>query len=112
MFFMQVKKLNPDETEIIGAWNSVDGKVEADKNCERIDRLITGHLVKKAISKECGGWETLYQDPSDLRFWELNYPKSNWHGGGPPALIHLSNEEARSKYNFESVDGDPWMQES
>jgi len=109
MFFKSYQKLRNDETEIIGRWNLVNGKVLIDQNCERIEHLISSALVKKAISKESGGWETLYQDPSDLRFWELTYPQSGWHGGGPPALINLTEDEAKQKYDFDLANGDPWM---
>jgi len=101
MFFTRHRKLGPDETEIIGEWILVKGKVKADKNCERIKYLIRKNLVKKAVSKQSGGWETLYQDPGDLRYWELTFPKSSWHGGGPPALINLSEEDAKKKYDFD-----------
>jgi len=40
----------------------------------------------------------LYRDPQDGRSWELTYPHSDWHGGEPPDLRHISSGEAASKY--------------
>jgi hypothetical protein len=40
----------------------------------------------------------LYRDPQDGRLWELTYPHSDWHGGEPPDLRHISSGEAASKY--------------
>ena len=45
-----------------------------------------------------GGWEVLYPEPRDGRFWELIYPHSQMQGGGPPRLHLLSSKEARAKY--------------
>jgi len=85
----------------------VKNKVKINENCERIEYLISRYFIKKNRSED--GWEVLYQDPSDLRFWELTYPNSDWHGGGPPALIHLSVEAAKKKYDFETIDDNPWF---
>jgi hypothetical protein len=109
VFFKSHQKFGIDETKIIGTWTFINGRVRTDQNCKRIGHLILSELVKKTISKESGGWETLYQDPCDLRFWELTYPQSCWQGGGPPALINLTEDEAKKKYNFDLADGDPWM---
>ena len=50
-----------------------------------------------------GGWSKLYRDPSDGRLWELTFPNSEWHGGGPPCLTCISREKADGKYG--DVDG-------
>lgn len=60
--------------------------------------LTRAYLTKVAVSEAFGGWETLYQDPADLRFWELTYPHGEMHGGGPPTLKSLTVQEAKSKY--------------
>ena len=41
----------------------------------------------------------LYRDPNDNRLWELIYPQSEMHGGGPPELRNLTFNEARQKYD-------------
>jgi hypothetical protein len=53
------------------------------------------------ISKRWGAWETLFQDHDDGRYWERTYPNSEMHEGGPPALVCVSEEEAKAKYGDE-----------
>lgn len=86
----------PEENEIRGSWRVVGGKVEADANCSRIEQLIESDL--REVACDGSGWDILYMDPSDGRYWELTYPESQLHGGGPPTLKQLTKEEARNKY--------------
>ena len=74
------------------------GNVVADDTAERIEWLATHVLEKIAI--DASGWDTLFRDPSDDRLWELTYPESWQHGGGPPRLAVLSKGEAAEKYGF------------
>jgi hypothetical protein len=87
-------KIKPEETDLFGKWEVVDGQVVSDATAERINALVDKYLEKVAGS----GWETLFRDPSDGRYWELTYPESSWHGGGPPRLTNLSPDQARGKY--------------
>ena len=87
-------KLKPDETELLCKWVVADGKVTGDETCERIQSLTSQYLEKVAG----GGWEILYRDPNDGRYWELTYPQSEMHGGGPPRLTCLSLGQAQRKY--------------
>jgi hypothetical protein len=89
-------KLTPTETELIGGWEMVVGRVRADGTCERIEWLVRSYLEKIASSN----WETLFRDPVDGRYWERTYPMSEMHGGGPPSLFALSAEKAQAKYEF------------
>ena len=89
-------QISPEETELVGRWETVGGAVLADAAAKRIAELTRTYLTKVAVNES--GWETLYQDPTDLRFWELTYPHGEMHGGGPPMLKSLSVQEARSKY--------------
>jgi hypothetical protein len=91
--------IRADETEIVGNWIEVDGRVVADEACERIKALVNGHLVELGSSKESGGWDTLFQDPNDGRLWERTYLQGHMHGGGPPSLFNLSENDARKKYS-------------
>ena len=91
-------QIRPEETELIGRWESTGGTIQADASAARIKELTDAHLTKVAVTHS--GWGTLYRDPSDLRFWELTYPHSEMHGGGPPMLRYLSPEEAHTKYDF------------
>jgi Immunity protein 27 len=91
-------KLDRQETGLVGMWITEKKQVRADATCERIEWLASHHLKKIATSSQFGGWETLFQDPDDGRYWERTYPQGNMHGGGPPALNCLSKEQAKAKY--------------
>lgn len=86
----------PDEVEIKGGWLMVNGRMTEDDQCRRINVLIKAELEHVATSKD--GWEKLYRDPRDGRYWELTYPQSEMQGGGPPALILTGIESALEKY--------------
>ena len=88
--------IRPEETEIRGAWALVKGRMEADANCRRIEALVSGHL--REIGRDASGWDVLYADPDDGRFWERIYPQSDSHGGGPPLLRVLTRDAAKEKY--------------
>lgn len=95
---MLVQMLGPAETQLVGRCESMDGIPRPDSVTIRINELIRTHLTRIALSQD--GWESLYRDPVDLRLWELTYPHSEMHGGGPPMLRVLSVQEAREKYTF------------
>lgn len=97
---LRMEPLKPNEEDLTGKWIEVDGNVEGDATTKRIRWLTSGILEKIAISKEDGAWETLFRDGNDGRYWERTYPQSGLHGGGPPRLWHISEEEARKKYDF------------
>jgi hypothetical protein len=59
----------------------VGNTVVGDETCRRIERLIKKHLVE--LGRDRFGWEVLYRDPNDGRFWELTYPHGEMHSGGP-----------------------------
>jgi len=73
--------------------------VEADANCRRIEELTRRHLHEGA--RDESGWDILYVDPADDRFWELTYPDSGVQGGGPPRLACLIRDKAADKYGDE-----------
>jgi hypothetical protein len=93
-----MNNLKPTETVLTGKWNLESGSVVADDTCIRISNLTKSYLIK--IAQDKTGWEILYRDPSDSRYWELAYPHGELHGGGPPQLKCLTVEEAKTKYNF------------
>jgi Immunity protein 27 len=88
--------IRPQETSIVGSWYVTEGRNIADENTKRIEELRRSELVEVASSAD--GWDTLLRDPSDGRLWELTYPSSQMHGGGPPTLNALSRKAAASKY--------------
>lgn len=89
--------IDPDETAIVGEWIKVGDRVEGDGVCGRIEKLTNRYFEELGAGGT--GWETLYRDPTDGRFWEHTYRQSEMHGGGPPALSLLSADAAREKYS-------------
>jgi hypothetical protein len=62
-------------------------RMTAKGDAERIDRLLTLELIK--VANGADGWSQLYQHRSTGKFWELDYPESELHGGGPRRLREL-----------------------
>lgn len=89
-------EIENNEIELIGNWVFQDNKVVEDETTKRINYLKEYYLNKIAVSNS--GWEVLYQDPNDKRYWELIYLESGYHGGGAPSLVNLSYELAKEKY--------------
>ncbi|MDH4259569.1 MAG: Imm27 family immunity protein [Gammaproteobacteria bacterium] len=89
-------RIAANETELLGAWKVKQDRVVADPNCERIEWLTSNHLLQ--LGADSSGWDELYRDPDDGRLWELTWPQSEMHGGGPPRLVLLSTDAARAKY--------------
>src|ERR1051325_8426335 len=95
-------ELAPDECDLRGDWLvQKDRSVIADATEERIEWL-TKHKLQ-SIAKDSSGWETLYRDPRDGRLWELTYPQSEMHGGGPRRLHVVSRDEAATKYSYAAI---------
>ena len=95
-------KIQPTETQLTGKWLSRDGRAVADETCERINELVRSHL--RQLGRDASGWDVLYRDTDDGRLWELTYPQSELHGGGPPQLRCLAPDEARKKYGGIAVN--------
>lgn len=91
-----MKMIRFDETLISGRWIRSLGRNVPDETCQRITELTRLHLVE--LGRDPSGWDALYRDPDDGRYWELIYPQSELHGGGPPQLRCLSLSEATTKY--------------
>lgn len=91
-------KINKEETKIVGHWIFDGTKMIADEQCKRIEWLTHNYLLK--LGADSSGWDVLFQDPADKRYWERIYLNSEMHGGGPPSLILLSDSEAKEKYNI------------
>lgn len=71
------------EEVIIGKWIFENGKVIPDSNCLLIKSIIKNDLKEIETSEE--GWTKQYEDQNG-KIWELTYPESHLHGGGPPKL--------------------------
>jgi hypothetical protein len=97
-----MSELAPAEIELRGDWLvQQDRSVVADPTEQRIEWLTTQKLERIAI--DSSGWEILYRDPGDGRLWELTYPRSEMHGGGPRRLRVLSRDEATARYSHAAV---------
>lgn len=90
--------IEANKTEFHGKWILSGKNVIADEIVEQI-RYLTSTVLDKIAD---GDWEVLYRDPFDGRYWELTYLQSEMHGGGPPSLINVSTEIAKSKYKLNS----------
>ena len=88
--------LQPNESELIGRWDLIQGKVIGDATTQRIKWLVENALVE--LGADSTGWDVLYRDPRDGRMWELTYPESDSHGSGPPRLTVLDLKRAEDKY--------------
>ncbi len=88
--------LKSDEIELKGNWILLKSSIEVDDVTKRIEKLATEYLIEIAVDES--GWEKLFQDPVDKRYWELIYPSSEMHGGGPPLLRCISQLDAKTKY--------------
>ena len=86
-----------EKTVLEGNWIH-DGKtIVGDGVCEQIERLLPG--LTSIASRE-GGWTRLFRDPRSGEFWELTYPQSHLHGGGPPRLESLSLDQVHARYPY------------
>lgn len=74
----------PDETRVAGRWVVTQDGVGPDEVEQSVELLIAHHFAKQGQSDE--GWSALYRDPADARLWQLSYPESGLHGGGPRVL--------------------------
>jgi hypothetical protein len=83
-------------TEYIGGRYFKDGVMHADEVTEFIEREATGYLDQLGADET--GWNLLYRDRRDGRYWEMTYPQSSLQGGGPPALRLLAMDEVRSRF--------------
>lgn len=90
--------LAADERELVGSWTVKRGHVAKDDVTIRIEWLVS-HVLQR-LASDASGWDTLYRNPSDGKLWELIYPQSEMHGGGPPLLRIVSPATARDKYKW------------
>ncbi len=95
---MKRVSISPEETLIVGAWQMVDGTMVPDSELLRIRTLVSTELEHVAASSS--GWEMLYRDPRDGRYWEKFYPNSEMHGGGPESLRVLDDKTIQQKYGI------------
>lgn len=91
-----MKSLERHEADLAGRWTVNENRTEADDTCKRIEWLTAEKLQK--VAGDPSGWNVLYLDTADGRYWELTFPQSHMQGGGPPRLTHLPQEEVMLRY--------------
>jgi len=94
------KKPSISETSLVGSWIMIKGVMSQDSVCKRIQWLTDSYFKQVAVDGD--NWSALYENPDDGGYWELTYPQSHMHGGGPPTLKQISKEIACAQYNLDS----------
>jgi hypothetical protein len=74
---------------------AADG-VGSGRDSQRIHWLVENAL--ECVTELHDEWTVLYLDAKDGRYWELSYPQSGLHGGGPPRLCVISRDDVCAKY--------------
>jgi hypothetical protein len=72
--------------EIIGKWSFENGEIIPDDNCHLIEKMLQNEL--KELESIQDSWTKIYEEQNGT-LWELTYPESHLHGGGPPKLKRL-----------------------
>src|SRR5262245_54776935 len=60
--------------------------------------LVTEKILKSCAIVERGNWILLEQCGVCGRFWVVEYPFGERHGGGPPCAYHTDRRELPSEY--------------
>ncbi|TMJ46257.1 MAG: hypothetical protein E6G85_31775 [Alphaproteobacteria bacterium] len=76
----------PFLTELTDVWIFRDGKMVAEGGTKAIDDLLA-----KLVELKRGNWATLYRHVETGELWDLVYPQSEMHGGGPRQLRRLDH---------------------
>jgi hypothetical protein len=91
-------ELAPEETELKGEWYEAEQGIGADPVEHRIRWLIAHRL--EGLGTAEGGWDWLFRDPRDGRYWELTFPTGSIHGSGPRRLAVIPVARASEKYGL------------
>lgn len=87
---------------ITGKWIKEGKNIIKDSNCALIKKKLTNDLIKVAISID--GWDILFKGRNFDLYWELTYPQSELHGGGPARLESFNYNEIKNKYSMKIGD--------
>lgn len=86
--------LKPGETNLIGMWLDLGGKVTGDAISDRVEWLVRTRLEKLAENRD--ELTELYRDPRDNRLWEKVLP----FAAGPPTLRCISPADAAARFGM------------
>jgi Immunity protein 27 len=75
----------PFPAELNDIWVLRDGKMVAEGDAKAIDALLETSLVELKTAN----WAILYRHKDTAELWQLVYPQSEMHGGGPRRLRRL-----------------------
>ena len=78
----------PDPPDLTDQWVMRGGQMSNEGDAAAIDELLLSELAQIAATD--GRWRRLYRHRTTGRLWELSYPRSEMHGGGPGRLHELS----------------------
>jgi hypothetical protein len=60
--------------------------------------LARKNLIQVAVDDV--NWKVLYRNAVTGDYWKEFFPDSGMHGGGPPAFVKISKEEARREFKI------------
>jgi hypothetical protein len=81
---------------IVGSWKLENGKVVEDDACAEIRKIIREHFEE--VAQDQSGWFKLYREVATGNYWELDFPQSGNHGGGPPRLRRIKLVDTQGRY--------------
>ena len=68
-------------------WVMHGSEIKAEGDAAKITDLLKDKLERLNVTD--GGWRRLLRRSTDGSLWELSFPQSEMHGGGPRVLIEL-----------------------
>jgi hypothetical protein len=77
-----------DRADLADHWIMRGSRMSNEGDAAKIDGLLSKELVEVAATDD--GWRKLYRHRATGNFWELSYPQSEMHGGGPRRLRELA----------------------
>lgn len=98
LFGEEMSEIHADEVEIRGLWFADGGRMTSDDACKRVQRLTAEYLQEVARAKR--GWEKLYRDPVDGRYWEISYPFGGGQAAGPATLRCVELAAVQERYGL------------
>jgi hypothetical protein len=86
------EELKPEETQLVGMWLDLGGRVTNDAIADRVEWLSATRLERLAENRDA--LAELYRDPLDARLWEKVLP----FAGGPPTLRLITPADAVARF--------------
>lgn len=80
--------MTPSE-DLRDIWHSEDGKMTARGDAAVIDDMLATKLEE--IKVDPVNWIVIFRHRYTSQLWELSYPQSEMHGGGPRRLRLLGD---------------------